>query len=132
MRIQAVAFRGFAPFADGEIEFPASDTDESQVSAADSTKLGMVHLLTGQNGTGKTRLLSLMAAACGNPKDRWLALELRIHRLHLFAFAPDTNWEYGDRLKDKASILPDFLYMNALQASLMLGPNSSTPKSICR
>lgn len=69
MRIQAVAFRGFAPFADGEIEFPWSATDESQVRAAESTKLGMVHLLTGQNGTGKTRLLSLMAAACGNSKD---------------------------------------------------------------
>ena len=69
MRIQAVAFRGFAPFADGEIEFPWSATDESQVRAAESPKLGMVHLLTGQNGTGKTRLLSLMAAACGNSKD---------------------------------------------------------------
>ncbi len=69
MRIQAVAFRGFAPFADGEIEFPAPETDESQVGAAESAKLGIVHLLTGQNGTGKTRLLSLMAAACGNPKD---------------------------------------------------------------
>ena len=69
MRIQAVAFRGFVPFADGEIEFPWSATNESQVRDAESTKLGMVHLLTGQNGTGKTRLLSLMAAACGNSKD---------------------------------------------------------------
>ena len=69
MRIQAVAFRGFAPFADGEIEFPWSAAADSQVRETDSTKLGMVHLLTGQNGTGKTRLLSLMAAACGNSKD---------------------------------------------------------------
>ena len=69
MRIQAVAFRGFAPFADGEIEFPSSAEGDSQSNAEESKKIGMVHLLTGQNGTGKTRLLSLMAAACGNSKD---------------------------------------------------------------
>lgn len=69
MRIQAVAFRGFAPFADGEIEFPSSAEEVAQGNAVESKKLGMVHLLTGQNGTGKTRLLSLMAGACGNSKD---------------------------------------------------------------
>ena len=69
MRIQAVAFRGFAPFADGEIEFPSPEQTVEQAVAVTTNKLGMVHLLTGQNGTGKTRLLSLMAAACGNPKD---------------------------------------------------------------
>ena len=69
MRIQAVAFRGFAPFADGEIEFPSSAEGDAQGNAVESKKLGMVHLLTGQNGTGKTRLLSLMAGACGNSKD---------------------------------------------------------------
>lgn len=69
MRIQAVAFRGFAPFADGEIEFPSSAEAEVRRKDVESQKLGMVHLLTGQNGTGKTRLLSLLAAACGNSKD---------------------------------------------------------------
>ncbi len=69
MRIQAVAFRGFAPFADGEIEFPPTEQTAAQANPVMTTKLGMVHLLTGQNGTGKTRLLSLMAAACGNSKD---------------------------------------------------------------
>ena len=29
--------------------------------------VGEVQLLTGQNGTGKTRLLCLLVAACGNP-----------------------------------------------------------------
>lgn len=69
MRIQAVAFRGFAPFADGEIEFPSPEQTVEQAVAVTTNKLGMVHLLTGQNGTGKTRLLSLMAAACGNSKE---------------------------------------------------------------
>jgi energy-coupling factor transporter ATP-binding protein EcfA2 len=69
MRIQAVAFRGFAPFADGEIDFPSAAEGDAHDNPVESPKLGMVHLLTGQNGTGKTRLLSLMAAACGNSKD---------------------------------------------------------------
>ncbi len=57
MRITAVQFRDFAPFADANIEFPRC--------AAHQT-VGEVQLLTGQNGTGKTRLLCLLAAACGN------------------------------------------------------------------
>ncbi len=58
MRIAQVAFRNFPPFADAMIEFPQS---------AASNGLGEVQLLTGQNGTGKTRLLCVLAAACGNP-----------------------------------------------------------------
>ncbi len=57
MRIEAVYLKAFPPFADAFMEFPASDK---------AGKLGEVHLLTGQNGTGKTRLLCLLAAACGN------------------------------------------------------------------
>jgi energy-coupling factor transporter ATP-binding protein EcfA2 len=56
MRISQVAFRNFPPFADAIVEFPPSASDGA----------GEVHLLTGQNGTGKTRLLCLLAAACGN------------------------------------------------------------------
>ena len=69
MRIQAVAFRGFPPFADVEIEFPAPEFVHAGVGSAETPNLGSVHLITGQNGTGKTRLLSLFAAACGNPKE---------------------------------------------------------------
>jgi len=69
MRIQAVAFRGFPPFADGEIEFPTPEVVHAGVGSAETPNLGSVHLITGQNGTGKTRLLSLFAAACGNPKE---------------------------------------------------------------
>ncbi len=62
MRIEAVGFRGFPPFTDSTdstIEFPELDSDS----------LAEVHLLAGRNGTGKTRLLCLLAAACGNPAD---------------------------------------------------------------
>ena len=59
MRIEAVGFRGFPPFTDSTIEFPELDCDS----------LAEVHLLAGRNGTGKTRLLCLLAAACGNAAD---------------------------------------------------------------
>lgn len=59
MRIEAVGFRGFPPFSDSTIEFPELDSDT----------LAEVHLLAGRNGTGKTRLLCLLAAACGNAAD---------------------------------------------------------------
>lgn len=59
MRIEAVGFRGFPPFTDSTIEFPKLDSDS----------LAEVHLLAGRNGTGKTRLLCLLAAACGNAGD---------------------------------------------------------------
>ena len=57
MRVSGVAFRQFPPFSDAEVEFPRATANSSG---------GEVQLLTGQNGTGKTRLLCLLAAACGN------------------------------------------------------------------
>lgn len=59
MRIKCIAMREFPPFADGVISFP--QTEEN--------KLAEVQLITGQNGSGKTRLLCALAAACGNPND---------------------------------------------------------------
>lgn len=59
MRIEYIAFRAFSPFADGVISFPRPKENG----------LAEVHLLTGQNGSGKTRLLCALAAACGNSKD---------------------------------------------------------------
>ena len=56
MRIETVYFRDFSPFADAQITFPKVETPGK----------GELHLLVGQNGTGKTRLLSLLAAALGN------------------------------------------------------------------
>jgi hypothetical protein len=57
VRITHVAFRDFPPFADAIVEFPP-------ITGANGA--AEVQLLTGQNGTGKTRLLCLLAAACGN------------------------------------------------------------------
>ena len=59
MRIEFIHFKGFPPFADQRVSFPR--TDDSSV--------GEVHVITGENGTGKTRLLSGVAAACGNKAD---------------------------------------------------------------
>lgn len=60
MRIEFATFSAFPPFADGVLSFP-------QLPGR-STK-GEVQFFTGQNGTGKTRILSLLIAACGNPHE---------------------------------------------------------------
>jgi predicted ATPase len=62
MRIEAAAFRNFPPFADGVVTFPVP-------SKTGSGGTDDVHLFTGENGTGKTRLLCLLAAACGGSKE---------------------------------------------------------------
>lgn len=60
MRIEALAVQDFPPFADAELIFPAKP---------EGSKLAEVQILTGQNGTGKTRLLSILAAALGNDSE---------------------------------------------------------------
>ena len=69
MRIEAAAFQDFPPFREGFITFPCRQAPDDSVAAGAAIPKGEVHLLTGQNGTGKTRLLSLLAAACGNPNE---------------------------------------------------------------
>lgn len=67
IRITRALFENFPPFKDSDIVF-------DEVLSAKEKKLAEVHFLTGENGTGKTRLLCLLAAACGNstPLDaRW-------------------------------------------------------------
>jgi len=61
MRIECAAFIAFPPFADGRISFPEAKESDSG--------LAEVQLITGENGSGKTRLLSALAAACGNATD---------------------------------------------------------------
>ena len=60
MRIEFLAVRDFPPFAEGVMEFPAKP---------EGGALAEIQLITGENGTGKTRLLSLLAAALGNPVE---------------------------------------------------------------
>jgi predicted ATP-binding protein involved in virulence len=57
MRLTKITMKRFAPFADGEMEFPAVEGAEG---------LAEVHLFTGENGTGKTRVLAALMGALGN------------------------------------------------------------------
>ena len=58
MRIRSAVFDDFPPFQpDSKIEFPGKP---------EGSNLAEVHFLVGGNGSGKTRLLSLLCAACGN------------------------------------------------------------------
>ncbi len=59
MRLEFISFKAFPPFVDTTLTFPESDEES----------LAEVQVITGQNGSGKTRLLCALAAACGNPKD---------------------------------------------------------------
>ena len=59
-RIDSVILYDLPPFAKQLVEFPKVSED---------AELGDVHLFVGENGTGKTRLLSLLAAACGNSTE---------------------------------------------------------------
>lgn len=66
MRIDAFLVQDFPPFSALEVKLP---------SKPEGSKLAEVHILTGQNGTGKTRILSLLAAALGNKTE----LEARLN-----------------------------------------------------
>jgi predicted ATPase len=59
MSIAGAYLRGFEPFKDQSVEFKSKASQD----------LADVHFFVGQNGTGKTRLLSLLASACGNPEE---------------------------------------------------------------
>lgn len=54
MRISEIEVLDLAPFAKGDVKFPSSP---------ERGNFGEVHLFTGPNGTGKSRLLSVLAAA---------------------------------------------------------------------
>lgn len=57
MRLTKITMKSFAPFADGEMEFDTVKEAEG---------LAEVHLFTGENGTGKTRVLAALMGALGN------------------------------------------------------------------
>ena len=73
MRIDRMLFANFPPFAPGGIVFP----EVPERTGAE------VHLLVGENGTGKTRLLSLLLNALGNQAE----IKTRVDEPeHLLAF----------------------------------------------
>lgn len=73
MRISALRLKHLPPFEDVMMEFPKKS----------DASIGEVQIITGQNGTGKTRLLCAMASILGNPKN----LQIRI--------ADTPNVEFG-------------------------------------
>ena len=56
MRLKKLSMTNFAPFADGEMLFPAKEGKD----------LAEVQMFTGENGTGKTRVLAALMGALGN------------------------------------------------------------------
>lgn len=66
MKISALRAKPFPPFGEFEIEFPHQDENDDQ-------ELAEVHVITGPNGSGKTRLLALIAASLGSTRE----LEIR-------------------------------------------------------
>lgn len=61
MRLEAINLQNFPPFKNTTIRFPSKHRDQKH--------LGEIHLITGANGTGKTRLLCLIAGFLGNPDE---------------------------------------------------------------
>jgi len=97
MRLTRLTMKSFAPFADGEIEF-------REVEAGDG--LAEVHMLTGENGTGKTRVLTALMAALGNIgplQDRVRqdsGTELEVSACFLALWETDEKWGYNNGGED--------------------------------
>ncbi len=81
MRLTQVTTKNFPPFADGSIPFPA---------APRATGLAEVQLFTGENGTGKTRLLAALIAALGN--DEHLLQRVRQDSKAEIEVDADSHW----------------------------------------
>ena len=64
---RAIACKDFEPFENFEMEFPPVENRPPE--------LAEVQLLTGVNGTGKTRILSVLAALLGHPV--WLTKRIK-------------------------------------------------------
>jgi len=62
MKISALRAKPFPPFGNFEIEFPHAGEGGDQ-------ELAEVHVITGPNGSGKTRLLALIAASLGSTRE---------------------------------------------------------------
>ena len=113
----------FAPFGVFRMEFPPVEDKPSD--------LGEVQLLTGVNGTGKTRLLSLMAATLGNSQlllKRLKGIETQIQLTFTDSFpnsvqkqwsrvhASARNWTlaHNDNFHSTTAQLPAFAYSGSV------------------
>ena len=103
MRIETVYFRDFPPFADAQLTFPKVETPGK----------GELHLLVGQNGTGKTRLLSLLAAALGNRFEHPAATSPAHPEAAKTAFVPKRHLSAGFYLASFRSSTFTQIYQDA-------------------
>ena len=95
MRLTQLKMTKFAPFADGEISFP-----ETKGTAGGAE----VQMFTGENGTGKTRVLAALMASLGNlnelqnrvRQDSGTELDVIGRIGDLEADEHDWDWSYGD------------------------------------
>ena len=121
--IRAIAADNFPPFGKFRMEFPPVEIKPDD--------LGEVHLITGVYGTGKTRVLSVLAAILDYPeplKTRLKGLEssIKLHASDRFPLHEITKWghfqadahnfnqdhnsHYNDGILQWRSILPAFAY----------------------
>jgi len=116
MRIAGVFLRDFEPFADQQLEFPAKP----------EAGLAEVHFFVGQNGSGKTRLLSLLAAACGNPAELQFRTDKTSSAVVLdSAIEGKTRFTYASTSQGfQASSRFDVMYANFAKSPP--GPGTST------
>jgi predicted ATP-binding protein involved in virulence len=101
MRITRLKADGFPPFADLDITFPKQERKGSGDDA-----IAEVHLFTGENGTGKTRLLAALAGALGNRS----ALARRDAGGHTtlvveFKIGPGNRYEWNSRTTTDDAVL---------------------------
>lgn len=101
MRIESVNYKSFAPFADAHLTFP-----EAKVPGGD------VHLFAGENGVGKTRMLTLLAAVCGN----WGELRERVWANPDFAAVGVQKRDWWARVTRCAS--PDSVTINFFEGDV--------------
>ena len=114
-RVDSAILYDLPPFARQLVEFPIID---------DAEKLGEVHLFVGENGSGKTRLLCLLAAACGNA----IELTSRMQRTAInFVFATDNQSTFAWGIPNYGACL-DFQNVLLAKAELIeSGHISKTP-----
>lgn len=95
MRISAIRLKRLPPFEDVTLEFPKKQEE----------RIGEVQIITGQNGTGKTRLLCALASVLGNPTN-------------LASRTSETTIEFGASVE---TLKQDFFYWQGKQQGIIAG-----------
>ena len=105
-----LTFKGLAPFSEGmQLELPL--VKDKPVDLAE------VHVLTGVNGTGKTRLLCVLAAILGNSepltkrtKGMKKPAQVSLSNYHTFLSVHQSGYEWLAPIPDELSRIAAFAY----------------------